>query len=98
MPKRTMLFVSALILGALPFIAAAKAGDAYGGFGPSDTDTQGTGSNPSGGAPNSGDQTNSSDQTMGAGQERDQTGSYGNDGSEQGAAGGDEQLDDESGH
>ena len=95
MPKRTMLLVSALILGALPFIAAAKAEDPYGGFGPSDTDT----SNPSAGAPNSADQTNSGDQTMAPNQEQDQTGSYDNDGSEQGAADGDDvQRDDESGH
>jgi hypothetical protein len=92
MPKRTMLLVSALILGTLPFVAAAKAGDSYGGFGPSDTDTPAAGSNPSGGAPNA------ADQTTGPEQEQDQTGSYGNDGSAQGAADGDEQLDDESGH
>jgi hypothetical protein len=92
MPKRTMLLVSALILGAASAISAANAGDPYGGFGPSDTDTQATGSDPSADVPTPGDQ------NMGTGQQPDQTGSYGNDGSAQGADEGNEELDDESGH
>jgi hypothetical protein len=92
MSKRTMLLGSALVLGALSVISAANAGDPYGGFGPSETDTQATGSNPSADAPTPGDQ------TMGPGQQPDQMGSDGNDGSAQGAADGDEGLDDESGH
>jgi len=96
MPIRTALVACVFALGTLAIATAAYAGN-YGGFGPSDTDTerQEVGSNPdNGAAPPEIDQTLPWLQQ----QSRHQQETYGSEGTQQGSADQGYDMDDEGGH
>jgi hypothetical protein len=82
MPIRIALIACALVLGTLATVTSASAGDPYGGFGPSDTDTQEIGSDP-----NTGGATPDDSQNMESIQQQtqDQQDTYGSAGSQQDA-------------
>ena len=95
MPIRNALAACALVFGILSVSTPANAGDNYGGFGPSETDTQEIGSDPDTGAPAPADDQNTESieqQTQG------QQDIYGSEGGQQGAVEEENPNDDEDGH
>lgn len=94
MPIRTALMVCVLVFGTLATVITASAGE-YGGFGPSDTDTQEIGSDPDTGGPTPEDYQNMESIQQ---QIQDQKDTYGSEGSQQDAVEEEDPNDDEGGH
>ena len=95
MQIRTALVACVLVLGTLAAIVSASAGDNYGGFGPSNIDTQEIGSDPDIGGPAPEDyQSMETIQPQGEAQQD----IYGSESAQQGADDNGYDMDDEGGH